>query len=127
MIGLVYLAYPGGCRHKFTFLPRLRPYPIKSHSFLQAEGNVCCVQAKLTSEGWSTETVTALRYLLASEEESRAAKSLQPKRWVTEVVQYRQLPTFGYVFKEMQSDATETRVDQVPCGALRSELVLLVA
>jgi len=85
------------------------------------------VQAKLTSEGWSTETVTALRYLLASEEESRAAKSLQPKRWVTEVVQYRQLPTFGYVFKEMQSDATETRVDQVPCGALRSELVLLVA
>ncbi|KAA6428995.1 MAG: hypothetical protein FRX49_01105 [Trebouxia sp. A1-2] len=70
-------------------------------------------QAKLTSEGWSKETVTALRYLLASEEESRAAKSLQPVRWVTEVVLHRQLPTFGYVFKEAQSDATETRVDQV--------------
>lgn len=70
-------------------------------------------QAKLTNEGWSTETVTALRYLLASEEESRAAKSLQPVRWVTEVVQYRQLPTFGYIFKEAQPAATETRVDQV--------------
>jgi len=85
------------------------------------------VQAKLTSQGWSKETVTALRYLLASEEESRAAKSLQPVRWITEVVQYRQLPTFGYVFKEAQSDATETRVDQVCCGTFRSELVLLVA
>ena len=86
------------------------------YSVLQAEGNVWCVQAKLTNEGWSTETVTALRYLLASEEESRAAKSLQPVRWVTEVVQYRQLPTFGYIFKEAQSAATETRVDQVRCG-----------
>ncbi len=70
------------------------------------------------------ETVTALRYLLANEEDSRAAKSLQPLRWVTEVVQYRQLPTFGYVFKEAQSDALETRVDQVRCGDSRSELIL---
>lgn len=97
------------------------------YSSLQLEGNVCCVQAKLTSEGWSKETVTALRYLLASEEESRAAKSLQPVRWVTEVVLHRQLPTFGYVFKEAQSDATETRVDQVHRGILRSELVFLIA
>ena len=96
-------------------------------SFLQPEGNVWCVQAKLTSQGWSTQTVTALRYLLATEEESHAAKSLQPVRWVTEVVQYRQLPTFGYVFKEAQSGATETRVDKVSYGDLRSELVFWVA
>lgn len=95
-------------------------------SFLQAEGNVWCVQAKLTSQGWSTQTVTVLRYLLASEEESRAAKSLQPVQWITEVVQYRQLPAFGYVFKQAQSDATETRIDQVRCGDLRLELVLWV-
>jgi len=82
---------------------------------------VWCVQAKLTSQGWSKDTVTALRYLLASEEESRAAKSLQPVRWVTEVVQYRQLPTFGYVFKEAQSHATETRVDQVRRGVISQD------
>ncbi|DBA96971.1 TPA: hypothetical protein ACH3X1_001295 [Trebouxia sp. C0004] len=81
-------------------------------------------QAKLTSQGWSTETVTALRFLLASEEESRAAKSLLPLRWVTQVVKYRQLPTPGYVFKEAQSHATETRVDQVRRGTSKSELVL---
>ncbi len=26
MIGLVYKAYTNGCRHTYTFLPRLRPY-----------------------------------------------------------------------------------------------------
>ncbi len=25
VIGLLYMAYHDGCRHKFTFLPRLRP------------------------------------------------------------------------------------------------------
>ena len=26
MIGLVYMAYPSGSQHEYTFLPRLRPY-----------------------------------------------------------------------------------------------------
>ena len=26
VIGPVYMAYPGGCRHRYKFLPRLRPY-----------------------------------------------------------------------------------------------------
>ncbi len=34
MIGLVNKAYPDGCRHKFTFLPRLRPYPVRGHRLL---------------------------------------------------------------------------------------------
>jgi len=71
------------------------------------------LQAKLTTQGWSPETMQALRFLFASEEESSAAKSLHPVRWVTELAQRQQLPTFGYFFKERQSDATETRVDQV--------------
>ena len=29
MICLVYMAYPDGCQHEFTFLPRQRPYPGK--------------------------------------------------------------------------------------------------
>ena len=28
MIGLLYEAYPNGCRHVETFLPKLRPYPV---------------------------------------------------------------------------------------------------
>jgi len=31
VIGLVYKAYPDGCRHKHTLLPRLRPYPVRGH------------------------------------------------------------------------------------------------
>ena len=34
MIGLLYMAYPDGCWHTFTFLPRLRPYPMKGHRLL---------------------------------------------------------------------------------------------
>ena len=33
-IGLLYTACPNGCRHHFTFLPRLRPYPVKEHRLL---------------------------------------------------------------------------------------------
>ncbi len=31
VIGLVYKAYPDGCRNEYTFLPRLRPYPVRGH------------------------------------------------------------------------------------------------
>ena len=34
VIGLLYMAYPNGCRHKHTCLPRLRPYPMRGHRFL---------------------------------------------------------------------------------------------
>lgn len=57
--------------------------------------------------------MAALRYLLATEEERRDAKSIKPVRWLKEVVQQWQPPSFGYSFKHPQSDATETRVDQV--------------
>ena len=26
VVGLLYMAYPNGCRHKLTFLPRLKPW-----------------------------------------------------------------------------------------------------
>ncbi len=29
VIGLLYMAYPNGCLHKFTFLPRLWPCPVR--------------------------------------------------------------------------------------------------
>ena len=29
LFDLLYLAYPKGCQHKFTFLPRLRPYSMR--------------------------------------------------------------------------------------------------
>ncbi len=34
VIGLLYTAYPDGCWHQFTFLPRLRPYPVRGHWLL---------------------------------------------------------------------------------------------
>ncbi len=34
VIGLLYKAYPNGCGHKFTFLPRLRPDPMRGHRLL---------------------------------------------------------------------------------------------
>jgi len=34
MIGLLYMAYPDGCLPKFTFLPRLTPYPMRGHRLL---------------------------------------------------------------------------------------------
>ena len=34
VIGLVYKAYPDGCRHKYAFLPRLRPCPVRGHRLL---------------------------------------------------------------------------------------------
>jgi hypothetical protein len=34
VIGLLYMAYPDGSQHKFTFLPRLRPYPMRGHRLL---------------------------------------------------------------------------------------------
>jgi len=34
VIGLVYKAYPDGCRHKYTFLPKPRPYPVRGHWLL---------------------------------------------------------------------------------------------
>jgi len=34
MTGLVYKAYPNGCQRKYTFLPRLRPYPLRGHWLL---------------------------------------------------------------------------------------------
>ena len=40
-IGLVYKAYPDGCRHALTFLPRLRPYPMRRHRLLW--GSVPCI------------------------------------------------------------------------------------
>ena len=35
VIGLVYKAYPNDCRHKCTFLLRLRPYPVRGHWLLR--------------------------------------------------------------------------------------------
>ena len=29
---ILYMAYPNGCWHAFTFLPRLRPYPLSEHA-----------------------------------------------------------------------------------------------
>jgi hypothetical protein len=34
VIGLLYMAYPNKCQHKGTFLPRLRPYPMRGHWLL---------------------------------------------------------------------------------------------
>ncbi len=34
MIGLLYMAYPDGCRLETTFLPRLRPHPVRGHHLL---------------------------------------------------------------------------------------------
>ena len=74
------------------------------------------MQAKLNPKGWQPETMQALRFLYATEDELRAAKSLNPVRWMTQLVQQQQLPTFGYFFDQPQSNLTETRVDQVcPC------------
>ena len=36
MNGLVYKVYPNGCRHEYTFLPRLRPCPWRGHWLLYA-------------------------------------------------------------------------------------------
>ncbi len=41
VIGLLYMACPDGCRHKITFLPRLRPYPVRGHRLL------CCLYTQL--------------------------------------------------------------------------------
>ena len=71
------------------------------------------MQAKLTPKGWQPETMQALRFLYASEDELQAAKSLSPVRWMKQLVQQQQLPTFGYFFDKPQSHLTETRVDQV--------------
>jgi len=51
MIGLVYKAYPDGCRHKYTYLPRLRPYPVRGHRLLCWSMTLLWVtQAKTESE-----------------------------------------------------------------------------
>lgn len=71
------------------------------------------MQAKLTSKGWTPETMQAVRFLFASEEELQAAESWNPVRWITQLLQQWQPPTFGYSFDKPQSYATETRVDQV--------------
>ena len=71
------------------------------------------MQAKLTTKGWQPETMQALRFLYASEDESRAAKPLNPVRWMTQLLQQQRLPTFGYFFDKPPSYLTETRVDQV--------------
>ena len=34
VIGHMYIAYPDGCRHEFTFLLRVKRYPIMGHRFL---------------------------------------------------------------------------------------------
>ena len=34
VIGLLYMAYSDGNWHKFTFLPRSRPYPMRGHRLL---------------------------------------------------------------------------------------------
>ena len=34
VIGLLYMAHPDGCQHKFTFQPRPRPYPMRGHRLL---------------------------------------------------------------------------------------------
>ncbi len=39
VIGLLYMAYPDGCQHEFTFLPRLRPYPMRGRRLLYAGHN----------------------------------------------------------------------------------------
>lgn len=71
------------------------------------------MQARLTGNGWQPATLQALRFLYASEEELQAANSVKPIRWMTQLVQQGQLPTFGYCFAQPQSYHTETRVDQV--------------
>ncbi|KAL3152612.1 hypothetical protein ABBQ32_001629 [Trebouxia sp. C0010 RCD-2024] len=70
-------------------------------------------EARLTGNGWQPATLQALRFLYASEEELQAANSVKPIRWMTQLVQQGQLPTFGYCFAQPQSYHTETRVDQV--------------
>ncbi|KAL3142193.1 hypothetical protein ABBQ38_002543 [Trebouxia sp. C0009 RCD-2024] len=70
-------------------------------------------EARLTGHGWQPATLQALRFLYASEEELQAANTVKPIRWMTQLVQQGQLPTFGYYFAQPQSYHTETRVDQV--------------
>ncbi len=42
VIGPLYMAYPNSCRHKFTFLPRLRPYPVRSEGALALDWQLLC-------------------------------------------------------------------------------------
>jgi hypothetical protein len=54
VIGLVYKAYPDGCRHKYTFLPRLRPYPVRGHQLLRrcslhSQGVMCLPSSRYGS------------------------------------------------------------------------------
>ena len=46
VIGLLYVAYPDGSQHNITFLPRLRPYPVRGHHQKYTDPQSCDVQVE---------------------------------------------------------------------------------
>ncbi len=91
VIGLVYKAYTDGCRHEYTSLPWLRPYPVRGHrllwGYLCAHDllNICCFLPE------QQQYIVALRHRARFSQRSKVVSATTAKPPLCQLLSVTQL------------------------------------
>ena len=73
MMGLVHKAHPDGCRHDYTFLPRLWPYLVRGHQLLYLLRLSACLRLSPACNEPSCNSLLAMRHMTNRGDSSRVS------------------------------------------------------